>query len=387
MRSVLEIRAFLLLLVAFSFVVSARAQTPTLRSLATARGFTMGAGATDPKELHDSQYAKIAASQYNAIEPANTMKMRHLEPSRGVYDFSQSDVVVAFANAHGQKVTATAPVWFDSVPSWLTNGGYSPAQLTTILHDYIYAIIQHYHNDFPGVVNRWSVVSEATHGSSVLDTIGTTNGYPSYITLAYQYARQADPTLQLCYDDYGGEGLGIQSDAIYNLVSYLKSRGLIDCVGLEGQWGGVDVRGIPPAEDIVSNINRLGTLGLDVYFSQVEIGGLPPTNSIFSHSDIAAQAKAYSTLLSACLSTTACKAFFTWGISDKFAYCDQGGMCAPLPFDARYKAKLAYYALQSALTRSIPTRLISPYDLRPHPRPLAPNPGNTSSPAHNLGGN
>ncbi len=302
----------------------------------------------------------IAGAQYNAIEPGNVMKMSQLEPSAGVYEFSQADAVAAFAQAHGQRVTATAPVWFDDVPSWLINGGYNRDQLKTILHDYIFAIMQHYHNNFPGVVNRWAIVSEATHGSSVWESIGYTNGYASYVTLAYEYARQADPTVQLCYDDYGGEGLGGESDAIYNLVSYLKAQRLIDCIGLEGQWEGDGISRIPQRADIISNINRLGDLGLDVYFSQVEIG-LPVANGGPSLSDLTAQANAYSTLLSACLSTAACKAFFTWGISDNYAFCYQAGMCAPLPFDASYKPKPAYYALQSALTAS-PTPAAPPPD-------------------------
>jgi endo-1,4-beta-xylanase len=336
------------------------AQTgPTLQSLATKAGVTMGAGASDPAQLRDPKYASIAIAQYGALEPGNTMKMRALEPERGVYAFSAADTVAAFAQAHGMHVTASAPIWDGKAtdygsgnPAWLMHDGFSPAHLQSILHDYIQTTMWHYHDRYPGVVNRWSIVSEATHLCGVFcQGLGKdAHGFPAYITLAYQYAREADPTVQLCYDDWGGEGLGTKSDEIYNLVQYLKSRGLVDCVGLEGQWEGNAIKAIPSDRDVARNINRLGALGLDVYFSQLEIG-LPSSNGVSADnpSDLTAQANEYATLLRACLSTRACKGFFTWGIADKYAFCWKRGYCAPLPFDADLKPKPAFYALQTVL--------------------------------------
>jgi GH35 family endo-1,4-beta-xylanase len=332
----------------------------TLKALAASRGLTIGAGASDPQELADPKYASLVTSQFDAIEPANVMKMPVFEPALNTYDFSQADQVVRFAQAHGLKVTATAPVWFSGVPDWLSHGGYSGAQLEEILHNYIVAILQHYHDNYPGIVSRWSVVSEATHGTSVWNEIPG-----DYVTLAYQYARAADPTVELCYDDYGAEGMGAESDAVYKLVSGLKAKNLVDCVGMEGQWEGVGVGGIPSSANIISNINRLGALGVSVYFSQMEIGvpsnvgGKPSpvedgdgTSALVfadTAADLQSQATAYSRLLRACLSTTACKGFFTWGVSDNYAFCYQAGVCSPLLYDSNYAPKPAYSALLAAL--------------------------------------
>jgi endo-1,4-beta-xylanase len=163
---------------------------PTLSSLATARGFTMGAGASDPEELSDKTYADLAATQYNAIEPGNMMKMYVLEPSRGVYELSQADQLVKFAQAHGLKVTASAPIW-DGNPSdygtgnppWLSTGKFTATQLKIILQSYITTIMQHYHRNYPGVVGRWSVVSEATHlcGPFCAGLGKDASGFPAYV--------------------------------------------------------------------------------------------------------------------------------------------------------------------------------------------------------------
>jgi endo-1,4-beta-xylanase len=324
----------------------------------------MGVGASDPTQLSDPQYAKLAA-QYNAIEPGNVMKMPTLEPSNGVYNFTKTDQVVSFAVTNGQHVTATAPLWFDSIPNWVLNGGYTGVQLDQIMHDYILAIMQHYRDKYPGVVDHWSIVSEATHGSGIWSNIPgtgipglkvpisyTDNGAANtaWIIKAYQYARQADPSVKLCYDDYGGEGTGGVSADVYTIVSYLKSQGLLDCVGLEGQWEGSGVKGIPSTSSIISNINQLGALGLDVYFSQMEIG-VPSSDGVSANNpaDLITQGNEYGALLSACLSTTACKAFYTWGLSDKYAFCWNPGWCAPLPYDSNFNPKPAYDALAAAL--------------------------------------
>jgi len=52
--------------------------------------------------------------------------------------------------------------------------------------------------------------------------------------MAFQLAHAADPTRKLFYNDYGGEGAGAKSDAIYALVQGMISRGVpINGVGLE----------------------------------------------------------------------------------------------------------------------------------------------------------
>lgn len=342
------------------------AQTgPTLQSLATKLNITIGAGASDPAQLNDPKYAALATAQYGALEPENSMKMSALEPSQGEFSFTSADAVAAFAQAHGLHVTATAPIWDGKAtdygsgnPQWIMHGDFSAAQLRSLLRNYVQTVMKHFRTKYPGVVNRWSIVSEATHlcGAFCQGLGKDASGFPAYIALAYRYAREADPAVQLCYDDWGGEGLGAGSDEVYKLVSYLKLKGLVDCVGLEGQWEGNAIGAIPGASDIVANINRLGNLGLDVYFSQLEVG-LPGSHgaTATNPSDLAAQANEYAALLQACLSTCVCKGFFTWGITDKYAFCWNPKYCAPLPFDGNYNPKPAFYALQNVLSSSVPS--------------------------------
>jgi endo-1,4-beta-xylanase len=365
---------FLLTLPLFGHAQTATySETPTLRNLATPLGFTIGAGSLDnpPGTLSDSTYTGLVAAQYNAVEPGNSMKMDALEPEQGTFDFSGGDAVAAFAQAHTQTVTATAPIWDGKAtdygtgnPTWLMNGNFTTAQLQAILQTYVTTIMQHYHSQYPGIVTNWALVSEASHLCGVLcTTMGNdSSGYPAYIALAYTYARAADPSAKLCYDDWGGEGSGATSDWIYGLVSYLKGKGLIDCVGLEGQWEGTGgIANIPATSAIVTNINRLGALGVSVYFSQVEISVASSDGTTADNpSDLTTQGNEYGALMQACLSTAACKGFYTWNITDKYAFCFDAGWCAPLPFDVNEAPKPAYNAIQSALAASPTTSQSAP---------------------------
>ena len=71
------------------------------------------------------------------------MKWEVVEPKQGQYDFSQADQLVAFAKAHGQKVRGHNLVWHNQLPSWLTSGTWTPAQLRAILKEHIFTEAGH----------------------------------------------------------------------------------------------------------------------------------------------------------------------------------------------------------------------------------------------------
>ena len=377
----------LIFILAFSLPLGAQ----TLRSLAGTNypGFAIGCGDTDPSIFNsDSTFSSLVAAQCNSIEPGNVMKQNAMEPSNGSYDFSQADLVMNYAVSHTQSVTATAPVWDNATygggtPSWVS--GLSSGALTTSLQNYVTQFMNHMHSTYPGVMKQIALVSEASHqcpnGSysppygtgpycSILGPDTASHSYaqnvsgltyfPEYVTVAYTAARAADPTAHLCYDDWGWEGSGT-SGYQYWLVAYLKSRGLVDCVGLEGQWQyQVIPTNVPSTSAISSTISAYQALGVTVYFSQVELGinTNGTTNSVPNSyvstvpADLTTQASTYSALLGACLANASeCNALYVWGISDKWAFIDAPSfhVGAPQPYDASYNPKAAYTALQTAL--------------------------------------
>lgn len=317
-----------------------------LRDLAGPTGFLVGA-AVNPSLFSVDAYALTLGSQFNLVVPENAMKFAETEPARDQYSFCAADQIVAFAQANGMKVRGHNLVWQQDLPNWLTQGNFSSADAATILRDHISTVAGRY----KGKLVAWDVVNEAiAYGAPYgpqpsywLTSLGS-----GYIDQAFRWARDADPAAKLFYNDTGGEGMGAKSDAVYNLVAGMVSRGVpIDGVGLQMH---VTVAGAPSASSISSNIKRLGALGLEVQITEMDVRLPVPASA----SDLAAQATVYKNVASACLANSNCTALLTWGVSDANSWIPAAypGFGAALLFDQQFQPKPAVGAVAGMLAPS-----------------------------------
>jgi endo-1,4-beta-xylanase len=290
------------------------------------------------------------------MAPTNALKWSVLHPQRSVYDFCEADLLVAFAKEHNMSVHGHTLAWFLQNPNWLESGGFSRDELISILRDHIYSVIGHFNSKFPGVIGAWDVVNEAVDNCDGpdpcplrhnvwLDGIG-----PEYIDMAFQFAREvAQPGVKLFYNDYGAEGIdGPKSDAVYSLVTHLKSLGLIDAVGFQMH---VAFDAFPSVASVEQNMSRLASAGLEVFISEMDVKA--------RSNYLVEQAEVYYWMLQACLGNPNCTSFTTWGITDRYVLPDvpffehnPGYAPADVPFifDATYNPKTAYYWLRDCLT-------------------------------------
>jgi endo-1,4-beta-xylanase len=323
-----------------------------LRDLAGRTGFLVGA-AVNPSLFSVDAYAGTLGSEFNLVVPENAMKFAETEPGPGQFNFCAADQIVAFAQANGMKIRGHNMVWQQDLPTWLTQGNYSSADASKILQDHISTVAGRY----KGKLIAWDVVNEAIaysppygpQPSYWLTTLGS-----GYIDQAFRWAHDADPTAKLFYNDTGGEGLGAKSDAVYNLVSGMVSRGVpIDGVGLQMH---VTATGAPTASSISSNIKRLGALGLEVHITEMDVR-LPVPASV---SDLIAQAMVYQNVAAACLANSNCTALLTWGVSDANSWIPAAypSFGAALLFDQQFQPKPARTAVAGMLgpsgTRTVP---------------------------------
>jgi len=272
------------------------------------------------------------------------MKWAATEPSQNGFTYTQGDQIVAAAKKANQLVRGHNLCWGEYNPSWLTNGGFSGTQLQAILQNHIKNVMGHY----TGQLYSWDVVNEA-----VLDSPSSTNylktnvwypAVPNYVDLAFQWARAADPHVKLFYNDYGAEGSGAKSDAVYNMLKSMKQRGIpVDGVGLQYH---VSLGYTPNINDVIANIKRLNALGLEVQITEMDVSFSGGTGN--EASELQAQAAIYGPVLSACLTAQNCSAFVTWGFTDKYTWL--GSNNQPLPFDVNYQPKPAFNTLASILS-------------------------------------
>jgi endo-1,4-beta-xylanase len=313
------------------------ADTP-LRDLAAAQGKVIGTAVTGSKLT--GTYGDIAGAQFSSLTPGNAMKWGSVEPTRGSFDWTEADQIVAFAQAHNQQVRGHTLVWHNQNPSWLTNGSWTSAQLSSLLQDHISTEVGRY----KGKITAWDVVNEpfnedGTYRSDIwYDHLGA-----DYIANALTWAHAADPNAKLYINDYNVEGVNAKSTALYNLVKDLKSRGVpIDGVGLQAHL----ILGQVPST-LQQNIQRFADLGVDVAITELDVRMALPSDS----TKLAQQAADYKSVVAACVAVTRCVNITVWGFADSDSWVPGTfpGYGAATPYDDNYAPKPAYYAIAQAL--------------------------------------
>jgi GH35 family endo-1,4-beta-xylanase len=137
------------------------------------------------------------------------------------------------------------------------------------LRQHILAVVGRY----KGKIKGWDVVNEAINdrvpadsenlrSSAWLTAIG-----PDYINHAFKFAREADPNVELYYNDYNIEK-GNKHQSSLLLLKRLISEGVpITGVGIQGHWGLNNL----PYEQLEAAIENYKALGLRVSITEMDI--------------------------------------------------------------------------------------------------------------------
>jgi len=319
---------------------------PTLRQLADGRSFDIGASVRVRPLKNQEPYRQTLAREFNTVTAGNAMKFGPIHRERDRYTFEAADGVVEFAEEHGMKVRGHTLVWHQQNARWLRDGTFARDELVDVLRDHVTTVVARYR----GRVFAWDVVNEAIDVGEPdslrrgvwRDTIG-----PEYIDMAFRWAREADPKAKLFYNDYGIEGKNSKANAAYELVRGMVERGVpIDGVGLQMH---IRINDYPSPHALRANMERYGELGLEVHVTEMDV---QIYNGVGSREErLAAQAMVYRDMLALCLGSEACTAFVTWGFTDRFTWIPRffRHPDSPLPFDADYRPKPAYYGMHEAL--------------------------------------
>ena len=333
-------------LAVLSSAAGAAARAQTLREYADRAGVLVGA-AVEPRLLSEPEYAATLAREFNMLTAENAMKWGTIRPSRERFDFGPADRLVAFARKHGMKVRGHTLLWSEYNPGWLTKGEFTPAQMSDLLREHVTKVMKHYR----GKVFAWDVVNEVFLADGSVEPsvwydrpgIGMKGRGTAYVEQAFRWARAADPDALLFYNDYDTEGVNPKSDAVYEMLKDFKRRGVpVDGVGIQAHI--VDLDAKDDLATIDANLARLSALGLEIHITEMDVG-LPAGAG---EAELRRQADIYRRVASACLRQPRCKAFQTWGFTDKYTWIPdftKGAKGAPLPFDRLYQKKPAYDAL------------------------------------------
>ena len=255
---------------------------PTGPALATGKNKYLGCVYTDNEVPNFDKY-------WNSVTPGNSGKWGSVEGTRGTFTWTDLD------KAYAQAVAVNGPfrmhnlVWGSQQPTWL-KGLADTTQLREIKKWYA-AVATHFAGkklDFIDVVNEpintpptgFTTIGSATvpagtavaDGGAYINALGGpgTTGYDWIIT-AFQLARQYFPASKLVLNEYSLVNSSARTATYVTIVNLLKSRGLIDGIGIQGHAFST---GGTPATTINANLATLAATGVPLYVTEYDSDGL-----------------------------------------------------------------------------------------------------------------
>jgi endo-1,4-beta-xylanase len=289
-----------------------------LRALAAQRGIVYGS-AVSSYELRDPAFAASLAQEAAILVPEYEMKRGVIEETRGRYDFSGLDLLLAFARTHGMAVRGHPLVWHRRNPDWLEAAVLSERD-PGLQTGYIDAVMRHGN----GRIRSWDVVNEAIspedgRADNLRNTFWLQAFGPSYIDVAFHTARNADPTALLVYNDWGCEGAGPKHDrfraATLDFLEKALARGVpIDGLGLQDHLQAFG----PPVDQsrLRAFLGQVQQLGLKILVTEHDVDDSGGPSDIVARDQAVADASRR--FLEVVLDNSATEAVLTWGLSDRF---------------------------------------------------------------------
>jgi endo-1,4-beta-xylanase len=322
----------------------------------------------------DQRGLPIITNQFNSITAENVLKWEAVHPEPGKYNFAPADRYVGFGEKHRMFIVGHTLIWHSQTPRWVfedAKGG--PVDRQTLLErmrDHIQTVVGRY----KGRIKGWDVVNEA------IDEDGTLRQTPwlkiigeDYLVKAFEFAREADPSAQLYYNDYSLENEAKRKGAV-ELIKKLKARGVsIYAVGLQGH----DKMDWPTAQQQSETIVAFASLGVKVNITELDVDVLPRASQhrgadISLNVELRAQLNPYANGLPDSVQQALAKRYAElfevfrkhgdvidrvtfWGVTDGDSWLNnwpvRGRTSYPLLFDRAGKPKPAF----EAVIRSVPS--------------------------------
>ena len=207
-------------------------EKPTLREAAGDK-FLVGA-AIATVDLQDPKLSALVTQQFNCITPEYDFMPEKLIDEKGNFTFENGDKIVDFAEKNSMPVFGHMLVWHFVTRKWLfENPDGTPLPREKALANlklYIDGVVGHYQ----GRIKAWDVVNEAISDNAdeyLKDTPALRAIGPDYIEKAFEFAHDADPNVELYYNDYNIEQPG-KLEKTLRLIRALQAKKLrIDAVG------------------------------------------------------------------------------------------------------------------------------------------------------------
>lgn len=219
----------------------------------------------------------LLAMHFNSISPENGLKWGPVHPRDGEYNFEFGDAYVALGEKMGAFTIGHTLVWHQQTPSWVfqneSGESLSADALIARMEEHISTVVGRY----KGKIDGWDVVNEAFEDDGAWrKTQWYTISGKEFIKAAFRKAHEADPNVELYYNDYN-VWIPEKRKAILALAMELRAEGIrIDGIGMQGHYR----LNSPSLDQIEQAILDIHAAGLQVHVTELDVDVLPrPNNS------------------------------------------------------------------------------------------------------------
>ena len=221
----------------------------------------------------DTKGDSVLVRHFNCIEPENCLKSQEIMPVYGQYNWELADKYVEFGEKHGLDVFGHCLLWHSQLtPDFCYDADGNLIDQETLkarIKQHISTVVGRY----KGRIKGWDVVNEAImeDGSWRNSPFYQIMGW-EFIPWAFQCAQEADPDLELYYNDYSMHEPAKLETAI-RMVKTLQERGIrIDALGFQAHIG----MDYPDLDLYESHIRRVkDETGIDICLTELDMSILP----------------------------------------------------------------------------------------------------------------
>ena len=320
--------------------------------------FTIGV-AVNKTNISDPAQTAIIKKQFNSVTAENAWKPGEIHPKEGVWNFGLADSIANFCRENGIKMRGHCLCWHSQFADWMfTDKKGKPVKKEVFyerLREHIHTVV----NRYKDVVYAWDVVNEAmaddgrpfefVDGKMVPASPYRQSRHfklcgDEFIAKAFEFAREADPTGVLIYNDYSCVDNG-KRERIYNMVKKMKDAGVpIDGIGMQGHYNIY----FPDEEQLEKAINRFKEIVNIIHITELDLRTNTESGGQlrFARGEAKPQAPYIGTLQEDQYARLfkvfrkykdVIKNVTFWNLSDKDSWL--GVNNHPLPFDENFKAK------------------------------------------------
>ena len=320
--------------------------------------FTIGV-ALNQRNVSDENQQALVLKEFNSVTAENDMKPGELHPKEGVWDFTKADKIADFCRKNGIKMRGHCLCWHSQFCDWMFTDKKGREVKKEVFYERLREHIHTVVNRYKDVVYAWDVVNEAmaddgrpfefVDGKMVPASPYRQSRHfklcgDEFIAKAFEFAREADPTGVLIYNDYSCVDNG-KRERIYTMVKKMKDAGVpIDGIGMQGHYNIY----FPEEEQLEKAINRFKEIVNIIHITELDLRTNTESGGQlrFSRGEAKPQAPYIGTLQEDQYArlfkifrkhADVIKNVTFWNLSDKDSWL--GVNNHPLPFDENFKAK------------------------------------------------